>query len=1081
MQLLREEIHMNGPMWKTVLSLAGALALGLWATQPAFAQQTGTIQGTIVEVATNQPLSGVQVSIPGTPLGTLTNAQGRFQLLNVPAGTHNLTAEHIGYGSASRSITVTAGEVLTVNLRLESEAIALQEVVVTGVAGATRRAMVPFVVDQLRMQDLPVPSVSAGSMIQGKVAGATVVSGSGRPGSGASILLRGPTSINASGRNQEPLYIVDGVILAGSFVDFDALDIENIEIVKGAAAASLYGSRAANGVVHISTRRGRTLPEGIARFTVRSEFGSNELPSTIATSRLHPYNMNAAGTRFINADGQEFDYDQRQAADGSAAEVVFLPWSSFQVNPWPGVGYNNMDLFFDPGTFQQHSVALEGQAGRTNYLASFSNMHESGVMPGQEGFKRNNFRLNLDHGLLENLQVNATAFFSRSSADQFSEAQGNPIFALHFIPPPVNLGARDGQGRLEPWPDHRGEEMNPLYVMENRTFWDDRERFLGSGRVAFNPMPWLNFEGGLSYDRLSVNRENFYARGYGMPLDGREPNRPSAQNQGWLRLDNITQDAINAHVQGTVRRSFGDINATVQGRYLFEDQSYDSFYGQGQNLSVEGIPRLGVTETASRVVSSYGETIRSEGFYLLTDFDYLNRYIFSAQVRRDGSSLFGPEERWHTYHRLAGAWRIAQEPFFNVPAINELKLRYSYGTAGNKPSFAAQYEVFSVAGGAPSPVTLGNRALKPEHARESEAGIDIGFLDRFDFSATYASATIEDQILSVPLPGYAGYGTQWQNAGTLASNTWELSLGGTLVQRGNFSWNSRVLFDRTRQEITQLDVPCYTYGLPASNPQGFENAFYACEGEAVGTFYGIRWATSMDDLPADADRSHFQIDNLGYVVYVGPGGSYRDGNWSGTAISHAGRAYTWGVPIRVLNDEGLDFVRIGRTTPDFSYSLSNTFRLGDFQLYGLLDAQHGFDVYNRGRQWAMRDRMSAEMDQGNLAEDERKPVGYFNPTLYAVNNLSSHFVEDGSFLKLRELSLRYNLGAPTLARLNIPAMERASLYVTGRNLITWTDYTGFDPEVGFAGGTAGSAALNRIDSYQYPNFRTYTLGVELAF
>jgi hypothetical protein len=386
-----------------------------------------------------------------------------------------------------------------------------------------------------------------------------------------------------------------------------------------------------------------------------------------------------------------------------------------------------------------------------------------------------------------------------------------------------------------------------------------------------------------------------------------------------------------------------------------------------------------------------------------------------------------------------------------------------------------------VAGGAPSPVTLGNRALRPEHAREAEMGLDMVFLDRFDFALTYATATIEDQILNVPLPGYAGFSSQWRNAGTLASNTWEASLGGNLIRRGNFSWNSRVLWDRTRQEITHLDVPCYTSGIPGGAAQGFENAFYTCEGEAIGTFYGIRWATSLDELPEAANRSHFMVDNLGYVVYVGEGGHYRDGNWSATTISHAGRAYTWGVPIRVLDETGLDVMPLGSTTPDFSWSLSNNFQLGGVQLYALLDAQQGFNVYNRGRQWAMRDRMAAEMDQGHLPEAERKPVGYFNPTLYAVNNLNSHFVEDGSFVKLREVSLRYNLGGQNLARLGAPGIERVSLYLTGRNLLTWTDYTGFDPEVGFGGGSAGSAALNRIDAYNYPNFRTYTVGVELSF
>jgi TonB-linked SusC/RagA family outer membrane protein len=1075
---------MSRGSFKALRTFSALVAL-LFAAGTAEAQQTGTLQGTVVQAATSQPVAGAQVFIPGTRLGTITNTEGRFQLLNVPAGTHTVQVQLIGYTDISREVSVSAGQVMAVNFEIAQAPIALQEVVVTGVAGVTSKAKLPFVVEQLRTEDMPVPAVSAGGMIQGKVAGATVVSGSGRPGSGQSILLRGPTSINASGRSQEPLYIMDGVILSGSFVDFDALDIQNIEIVKGAAAASLYGSRAANGVVHITTNRGRGLGDDQTRFTLRSELGRNQLPKRIATAQLHPYAMNEAGTKFVDKDGNEFDYLEE-------GELLISPWSSYQRNRWPGKTYDNLNSFFQAGDFGQHSLALEGRSGRTNYLASFSNMHESGVMPGQEGFKRNNFRINLDHGLFDNIQVNATAFYSSSKADQIAENQTSPLFSLTMIPPVIDLGARDKEGRLVPWPDPlRGEELNPLYVNEHRRYFDQRERFLGSGNVRFNPTNWFSADAGVSFDRLTLNRENFYPKGYGDNWDGTEGPRPPSQRHGWLRHDNFVETALNAHFTGTFTQRFGEVNTRTQVRYLYEDQDYTTFYAQGSNFSVDGIPRLTITDPASRGVYSNGETIRSEGVYLLTNFDIRDRYILDAQVRRDGSSLFGPESRWQTYYRMSGAWRVSEEEFFNISGINEFKLRYAYGTAGSKPRFSAQYEVYSVSGGAPSPVTLGNRELKPEFAREQEMGLDMVFLDRFDMSVTYATANIDDQILEVPLRGVAGFGSQWKNAGTLKSNTWEASLGGNLYQGDKFSWNSRVLFDRTRQEITKLDVPCFTYGLPASNPQGFEAAFYACEGEAVGTFYGIDFARSMDQLPAGADRSKFQKNNDGYIVYVGSGNTWRDGEstytndagnevrYWGSTWNEAGRTYQWGAPIRVLNDEGFEQVRIGTAMPDYNWSFSNTANYGGFTLYTLIDASQGFSVYNRARQWAIRDYMSPVQDQTG-PEAEQKPHGYYT-TLYAVNNLTGAFVEDGSFIKLREVSLRYNFDGGMFSGIGLSGIDRAAIWISGRNLKTWTDYTGYDPEVGFGGGQAGSAALNRIDSYQYPNYRTWTVGVEIGF
>ena len=337
--------------WRLSRAL-GALAIAtLFAAPGLSAQQGGTVTGRVIDGATNQPLASAQVSIPSLNIGALTQQNGRFILQRVPVGEWVVRVELIGFGTATRSVMVAAGQSVSADFQLTSEAIALDEIVVTGVSGATVRAKVPFDITQVTVADLPVPSVSAGSAIQGKVAGATVFQGSARPGAAPSILLRGATSINAEGRSQDPLYIVDGVILSADMADIDGLDIESVEVVKGAAAASLYGSRAANGVVQITTKRGATVADDQVRYTVRSEMGTNRLPDAQVSTLKHPYRMNAAGTAFIDgSDGTECQWlacTSVQLAGQAAGSGTVTEWNTYTNQAWPGTTYNNVERFFE--------------------------------------------------------------------------------------------------------------------------------------------------------------------------------------------------------------------------------------------------------------------------------------------------------------------------------------------------------------------------------------------------------------------------------------------------------------------------------------------------------------------------------------------------------------------------------------------------------------------------------------------------------------------------------------------------------------------------------------------------------------
>jgi TonB-linked SusC/RagA family outer membrane protein len=1090
--------------YRALWGLAAGVALAFFASTPLAAQQGGIVEGTVTD-ADGRPVGGAQVSIVDSQRGTITNAQGTYRITGVQAGTREVRAQRIGYRTATQTVSVTAGETVALNFTMQQAVVDVDEVIVTGVAGETARAKLPFTVDRLDAEALPVPAISAGSAIQGKVAGAQVVAGSGRPGSAPSILLRGPTSINAQGRSQEPLYIVDGVILGASVADIDALDIESIEVVKGAAAASLYGSRAANGVIQITTRTGRFVADDATRFSFRSELGQSSLAGDFPLARNHRFRLNADGTRFVSADGTEFVWEeearqwQRRNINpetghhqvDTSQRAPYMPvatgtniWNTFQNQVWPGETHDHVATFFDPGTFMTNSLSVEGRSGATNYHASLSQTSEDGIITGQRGYDRQAFRVNLDQGIGDNFTISTRTYYSRSEQDgqNIEAGGGSPLFNLTRQPAGVRLDATmpaaEG-GSLLIRPDYVEENANPLYELINMDRTDERQRFLAGANLRWSPLAFLDLDGNVSYDRSDVSRSQYAFRGFITA-------RPNATlNPGYLFRDGWLNEALNTSATATFRQRFGELNTRTQLRYLYEAEHYDFFRASGTHQQAENIRSLRAF-TNNRTVDSSIQDVRSEGYFLITNFDFRDRYILDALVRRDGSSLFGPDDRWHTYYRGAAAWRLSEEPWWTLPALNEFKLRYSIGTAGGRPNFAAQYETYNVSlAGSMSPQTLGNRELRPEHATEQEVGLEVIAMDRVAFNLTYATTTAEHQILPVPLPAFAGFGTQWQNAGTLQSNTWEASIESPIIQTPDFTWSSRILFDRTRQEITEIGVAPFQYGFPQ---QGLENVFWLREGESLGTFYGRRWATSCADLPANMQnvcQAEFDVNDDGYLVWVGQNNTWRSGQWgeAGPTVDNVG-GLMWGVPFAAQDADGETFLPIGSTQPDFNLSFANTINFRNFSLYGLLDATQGVHVYNLPRHWSYFQNYSRDQDQAHKPENEQKPVGYYGPSglYHQLGPANSHFVEDGSFVKLREVSARYRFAGEQLSGLPLLQMfDGVALSLVGRNLFTWTNYSGYDPEVGLTGGTLGSAAISRFDGFTYPNFRTFTAAIEVTF
>ena len=1083
-----------------------ALAFGagtVWA-------QTGSIEGTVRSGVTNEPLANARVSVVGrNNLTATTDARGFYRITNVPPGTYAVRGALVGYTPVTVSnLSVTANLPAAANMVMSTAVVSLEEVVVTGTVGETKRADLPFTVATVRTEDLPVPQMDALSQLQGKVAGAMVMSNTGRPGAAPTILLRGATSIDATGRSQEPLYVVDGVILGSAMVDLDALDIESVEIVKGAAAASLYGSRAASGVIQIKTRRGANMPVEQVRFTMRTEYGTNQLPAQFDLTKHHEFLMNSAGTKFIDgATLAECDYLfcsrlilAGQTRGSTPADSARNQWNTYQDQTWPGTTYDQVKRFFTGGNVAQQYVAAEGRSGNTNFHLSWTNLRQKGVMVGQDGETRNTFRLNVDQAIGK-FDLGGSAFYSTSKVD----ASGGYLFDITRMPsgvdltqlnqcPPAPLTCKAWQqprilanGTQDPHdyylqPDpFNNESANPLYSINNDDNFENRGRFLGSLNARFQLTPWATVTGQASYDRLDYRRQNYVFKGYKTTTTS-----PTTNNGNMLQRFERTQ-AFNASADLTLQHTFGDLSTRTQFRYLAEYDDFDFSQASGNTFAVADVPTLGTLDPNTISATSGLQPVRSDGYFGITNLVYKDRYIVDGLVRNDGSSLFGPDARRQWYYRIAGAWRIGQD--LRINGLDELKVRSAYGTAGGRPSFAAQYETYTVSSGQLSPVQLGNKNLKPEFSKELESGIDLLVAGRVGLTVNYATTTTDDQILQVPLSGFSGFSSQWQNAGTLQSKTWEASLDLGLVQTRNLSWTAKFLFDRTRSIITKLNtnVPPFTYGV---NGQGLGDVFYARQGEQIGTFYGKKYATSCDDLLGKLPCDQFAVNDDGLLVWVGSGGSLSTPQWGTTGPSFGfkgqNQSLHWGTPVigwgldRVTGDT-TNFLPIGKTMPDFHFSVANTLRVSGISLYGLLEWTQGIDVYNEPQQWAVFRNRAGIQDQS--AKTDKKPLGYYND-LYGIAGLApvNYFVQDASFAKLRELSLSYRFSREQLARIAfLRPFDALSINLIGRNLLTFTDYNGYDPEVGRGGGDVGSAAIARVDGYDYPNFRTFTAAIQVTF
>lgn len=1119
-----------------VVTLSAAACLLTLAAGTARAQATPGAAVITGRVTTDDgtPLQGANVYITEMSLSVGTGPSGVYTI-NVPAARVSgqavqLRVRSVGFAPQVRALTVTAGT-QTVNFALKRDALRLTEVVVTGVSEATEQVRTPFTVQRVDTAQMPVVGTSAISQLQGKVPGANIVANTGRPGAAPVVLMRGPTSINASGRSQQPLYIVDGIQLNGSIADINPADIESVEIVKGAAAANLYGARAGSGVINITTKSGKNARDGI-KFGFRTEIGAGEIPREFSIARRHNLAMDPSSTLFCSravtngsACTQLIDLEKEVARVNEVASPnaqtpqLFLNdggigltpsfgilSGQFQTNRW-NTTRNVFDDFVTPNAFANTNVDVRGRINNTGVYGSVANLTNQGSLRYLGGYYRNSVRANIDQRWRDNLSLALHTFYStqRSQGDNQDFGGGNGFFRITRMPAFANLTQRDALGRLyiRTSITQQGEQNgNPLYDFENANQTSKGSRFLGGATLKYDPVEWATLESNFSYDRNVSDAAQVNDLGFRTTL-------PGPANLGSLGMSSGDDQSLNTSVTGTLRRAFGDLRTSFSARYLYEQQYSTGLSLGGSNLVVPGlITAAAVTDQNSKGIG-YGESIvRGQAMMGSLQLDFKDRYLLQANLRRDGSSLFGADQRWATFPGVSGSWIVSREPWwFAENALSLFKLRAAYGQTGQRPRFDAQYATFSIgAGGVLTPATLGNPNLKPEVRAETEVGIDFEFFSKVGLNLTYAVNNITDQILPVPLTTASGFTTQWQNAGTLQNKSFEASLDIPWVNRTDFSWSSRLIYDRLRSRITELGVAPFFSG---PGQQGTETMFKFAPGEALGTIYGRDFVQRCDQLPAPFNTQcgagqAFQKNNDGYIVWVGQGNTPGDGItknlWRAQLprtqapwgdASGVGSTYrlSWGMPILLRDADGAPaVVQLGSTLPKYKFGITQNVRYKNLSLYGLLDASMGTRIWNQGYHWSLGDLMTGEVDMTGKSLEEAKPVGYYwragpgtggNASglggFYDILGPNRETVEDASYMKLRELSLSYRVG-------RVLNTGDWTVGVVGRNLAMWTkDYRGFDPEVGLPGGPLNNAALNGVDRFTYPNQRQVTFSLSSAF
>ncbi|MES3033540.1 MAG: SusC/RagA family TonB-linked outer membrane protein [Gemmatimonadota bacterium] len=1039
---------------KLIRGLMVAAVGGLMLANPLQAQGArGAISGRVVDSTSQLPMQSVTVTIEGTQRGAITRVDGGFLLSDLPAGTARLRVTRIGYTPQVKDVAVVPGQTQNIRFSMQAVAANLGAVVVTGY-GSQRKEAVTGSVATINAEEANVGVIANPTqLLAARAPGVNVTLNSGEPGAGAQIRIRGGTSISAS---NDPLYVIDGVPLQNNESEargfgiggspalgrnplnaINPSDIASVTVLKDAAATAIYGSRGANGVVLIETKKGRP---GAATMEYETYVAAGTAANSLDYLSGAEYRalVTRESTNSANTAGQRAALTSQLAALGSAD----TDWEKETQRT---------------AITQNHNIAFAGGNQSTTFRASLNFADQQGVVLSN-GFKRLQARLNGNHEALNGrLRIGLNLSSTRIENDYlaFENTGGfeggvfqnvavfNPTNPI-FVTDPTTQAQRYYEIGIG-----RQSVRNPVALANQTVDEGQTMRTLANVTTSLQIFPSLIAQLNVGTDRSNGQR-NVY-----LPKDGAVGSEfGGLAQQAQRALSNQTLQSLLTW-SPTVGN---EIDFDIVGGYEYTDFDNTDFSAQTRNFTTDAFTfnNLGAG-SQPQIPQSYQEQSRLVSFFSRANFGYKNKYFLTGVLRRDGSSRFGDNNKWAVFPAISGSWLISDESFAKGLPFSQLKLRGGYGLQGNQavgpyaslaslaPDGGARYVFGNTVYTGIVPNVNPNPDLKWEQSSQANVAFDYGFADgRFSGSLEYYTKKTTDLLLTVPISqtGSAFVSTQLQNIGSVQNRGLEFSLDARMYDGTgkNFNLTSGLVLSVERNKVLDLGPADFieTGGVSGQGQTGV-NSQRIIPGQPIGTFYGFEFAGFTA-----AGAQQFNK----YTVT-------RDANGVETGRSLSGTTTAPGADDRVI---------IGNANPNFSLGLRSNMTWNGFDASWLWRAEQGRDVFNNT---ALVYATKANITQGKnlLASALGTPETIAEPSQY-----SSRYVEDGSFVRLQNITVGYSFTMPGTGK-------NARVYLSGDNLLLFTPYSGYDPEVFIDSGLASRG----IDYLSYPRARTFTTGFRIAF
>jgi len=1031
------------------------LALSMFALAHANAQNR-KISGRVTSANDGLPLPGVSIKITGSKTGVQTDSDGAYTL-NIADGQTTITFSFIGY--LQQSVTISTANLY--NIKLVSDQKLLNDVVVIGYGSTSKRVSTGAIssIKAADIKDRPVTGLD--QALQGQLAGVQVTSASGTPGGAVTVRVRGVSTLSA---DSQPLYVIDGTpIQTGSnsqigfgngttnaLNDINPADIESIDVLKDAAAAAIYGSRASNGVVIVTTKRGKTGKTNIdLDYYTGFQQTTNKVESLTGPQYVALL-QDAISNRYptLTTGGVTYPTLSGLITTGLNRGNLAADPSTYSTTNW-------QDEVFRNAPISNYNLSISGGNDKTRFNITSGYFDQKGILRGSD-YSRFNLRLNLDHNVTDKFKVGTSTTFSRSSSNRINN--DNNIYGVLssaiLISPTVPIYNADGTYGHDAY----STVENPVAAYKEPFNLSTAGRLLSNVFGEYKILPSLTFRTNFAADYQVTNERRFLPSTLNAAAS---PTNGSGIEAYYSDLNLLNENTL------TFNKTYGDHSLNVLLGESWQKDNQQSVFASGTNFPGNSIQRLSAAAVKTGATSD-GSINSLVSFFGRVGYNYKQRYILSATLRTDGSSKFTDGNRFGYFPAISAAWIISDESFMkSAEWLSTLKLRSSWGVTGNnfignfvsRTLISAGSNFNQVAGLYPS--SLGDPNLTWEKTKSTDVAIDFGFLnDRITLTADLYYRKTTNLLANLPLPGSTGFTGYTTNAGSMENKGIEIDLHTVNIKTKDFNWSSSFNISFNKNKILSLANNNAPYAA------GF--ASYVQVGEAAGSFRGYRVAGLF--------QTQAEINDLNAAARTKTGNA--------TALYQVASTAPGDIKFADLNGDGIitaaDQEILGSAQPNFTGGFNNSFTYKNIDLSFFWQFSCGNEIFNNTRVFGegmttIYGQFASVLDRWTPANTETDmPRAVYGDTNSNGRN-SDRFVENGSYLRLKNVNLGYNLPSDLAAKLH---MRKLRIFAAATNLITVTNYKGFDPEVSTFNSLPLSAGTDFLSA---PQAKTFTFGVNLGF